>query len=241
MAAAAKRQLEGHTMTGRLEDERVLVTSAETYMGPAIVELFRAEGARVVADVRSLVGANAPSAAVAEAGEFDILVANLAVPPTRARAQEIRDTDWLALFDGLVHPLMRLVRAALPQMIARRSGKVVVITSAAPLRGLPGVSGYAAARGAQNAFVRSVGLEVAKHNVQVNAIAQNYVENNVYYPPEMLADAEMLRRMEAAIPLGRLAKPWESAELALFLASDKSDFIVGQVVPFAGGWATTTG
>lgn len=228
-------------MAGRLEGRRVLVTSADTYMGPAIVELFRAEGAIVVADTRVLLAPDAPETAVSKAGEFDVLVANLAVAPKRAQAQAIEDADWLALFDGLVHPLMRLVRGALPQMIARRSGKVVAITSAAPLRGLPSVSGYAAARGAQNAFVRSVGLEVAKHNIQVNAIAQNYVENNVYYPPELLADAEMRRRMEAAIPLGRLAKPWESAELALFLASDKSDFIVGQVVPFAGGWATTTG
>ena len=80
---------------------------------------------------------------------FDVLVANLAVAPKRAQAQAIEDADWLALFDGLVHPLMRLVRGALPQMIARRSGKVVAITSAAPLRGLPSVSGYAAARGAQ--------------------------------------------------------------------------------------------
>lgn len=228
-------------MPGRLDGRRVLVTRSDLYMGPAIVELFSAEGADVIASTDDLVPADAPSRVVAAAGEVDVLVANLAVAPVRAPAQSITDADWAALFDGMVHPLMRLVRAVLPQMIERRSGKVVAITSAAPLRGIPRVAGYAAARGAQNAFIRTVGLEVAGHNVQVNAIAQNYVENNVYYPPELLANPDMLRRMQEAIPAGRLAKPWESAELALFLASDKSDFISGQVIPFAGGWVTTTG
>ena len=206
-------------------------------MGPAVVDLFRAEGAHVVADARGLVPPEAPAAAVAEGGPIDVLVANLALAPRRAKADEITDEDWQALFDALVHPLMRLLRAALPQMIERRSGKIVAVTSAAPLRGIPSAAAYCAARGAQNAFVRAVGLEVARHNVQVNAVAQNYVENNVYYPPELLADAELLRRMQAAIPLGRLAHAWESAELALYLASDRSDFMVGQVIPFAGGWA----
>lgn len=225
-------------MAGRLEGKRVLVTRADLYMGPAISELFAAEGADVVASTDLLEDPAAPARVVAEAGEIDVLIANLAVAPKRATVERIEDADWLELFDGMVHPLMRLVRAVLPQMVARRAGKIVVITSAAPLRGIPGVSGYAAARGAQNAFVRTVGLEVAKHNIQVNAIAQNYVENNVYYPPDLLANPEMLSRMLAAVPLGRLAKPWESAELALFLASDKSDFMVAQIVPFAGGWAT---
>jgi 2-keto-3-deoxy-L-fuconate dehydrogenase len=193
----------------RLEGKRVLVTSCGQYMGPAIVDLFRAEGANVVADARELIPSQAAAAAVTEGGSIDVLVANLALAPRRARADQITDEDWHALFDALVHPLMRLVRAVLPQMIERRSGKIVAVTSAAPLRGIPSASAYCAARGAQNAFVRAVGLEVARHNVQVNAVAQNYVENNVYYPPE----------------------------LALYLASDRSDFMVGQVIPFAGGWA----
>ncbi len=224
-------------MTGRLAGKRVLVTQAEDYMGPAIIDLFREEGATVTADTSDLVPAGASAHVVGAAGPIDVLVANLAMVPRRAPVQAIDDADWLALFDAMVHPLMRLVRAVLPEMIERRDGKIVAITSAAPLRGIPNVAGYVAARGAQNAFIKTVGLEVARHNIQVNAIAQNYVENNFYYPPELTGDAEMLARMEAAIPLGRLAKARESAELALYLASDASDFMVGQVVPFAGGWA----
>lgn len=225
-------------MSGRLAGRRALVTSADDYMGPAVAELFAEEGADVVADRRDYREPGAAEAAVSEAEPFDVLVANLGAPPTPGWAQNITDEAWTTLFDRLVTPLMRLVRAALPAMIERRAGKVVAITSAAPLRGIPGASAYTAARGAQNAFIRSVGLEVARFNVQVNAVAQNYVENPTYYPPEAMADDAHRDRLLRDVPIGRLAAGRESAELALWLASDRSDFVVAQIVPFAGGWAT---
>lgn len=230
-------------MGGRLEGRRVLITNAHTYMGPAIRELFAREGASVAADESNLAVSGACEEAVGSAGEIDVLVANLAEREslTWDFADNIADTDWSGFFDDLVHPLMRLTRAVLPQMIERKSGKIVAVTSAAPLRGIAKASAYCAARGAQNAFVRAVGLEVARHNVQMNAIAQNYVENPTYYTEQMLADEDLMKRMLKVIPARRLAKGWETAELALFLASDNSNFIVGQVIPFAGGWVTTTG
>ena len=223
---------------GLLAGRRVLVTSATAYMGPAVCELFGEEGATVVADDGRYLDPGEAEAAVAAAGAVDVLVANLAAPPTPARAHAITDEDWSALFDALVHPLMRLVRAALPAMLARGSGKVVAITSAAPIRGVPGASAYTAARGAQNAFVRAVGLEVARNGVQVNAVGQNYVENDTYYPPGMLADEATRSRLLADVPIRRFATGRESAEVALWLASGRSDFVVGQIIPFAGGWTT---
>lgn len=95
-------------------------------------------------------------------------------------------------------------------------------------------------RGAQNSFVRTAGLEFAPANVQINAIAQNYVSNPVYYPDELVASTRFQKHLERNVPTRRIARQEEQAELALFLASDKSDFIVGQVMPFAGGWVTTT-
>lgn len=229
-------------MPNRLQGKKVLVTNADLYMGEAVTHLFSNEGAEVVANTDDLRKRAACDAAIESAGDLDVLVVNLAEVDERMDfAHEIRDEDWAGFFDRLVHPLMWLVRAALPGMIERGHGKVVVITSAAPLRGIPKCSAYCAARGAQNAFVRAVGLEVARNNIQVNAIAQNYVENPSYYPDEMLADEAMMKRMLKVVPTKRLAKGHESAELALFLASENSDFIVGQVVPFAGGWVTTTG
>lgn len=224
-------------MGDRLQDKRVLVTQCSEFMGPAVVELFGAEGARVVADDRDLRASGACEQAVADAGELDVLVANLAHPPEASPVEQIRDAEWHTLFDMMVHPLMRLVRAAAPAMIARRAGKIVVIGSAAPLRGIARNAAYCSARGAQLAFVSAAGLELAPHNVQLNAIAQNYVQNSTYFPPGLLASERFQRHLERNVPAQRTAQAWESAELALFLASNKSDFITGQVIPFAGGWA----
>lgn len=231
-----------HRVGDRLRGKRVLITEADRYMGPDITTLFTKEGADVVADTRNLSVDGAVDQALDDAGEIDILIANLAETDQKMTfLNDLREEDWFGFFDHLAHPLMRLIRKAVPPMCDRKSGKVVAITSAAPLRGIPGASAYCAARGAQNAFIRAVGIEVARFNVQVNAIAQNYVENEAYYPPDLLANDEMMAKMLKVIPAKRLAKGSETAELALFLASENSNFIVGQVIPFAGGWVTTTG
>ncbi len=221
----------------RLHNLKVLVTQADTYMGPAICELFAAEGATLIADTTDLTAEGACEDVVARAGEIDVLIANLAHPPQRAAVAQISDADWYALFDRLVHPLMRLVRLVSPQLIARSRGKIVAITSAAPLRGIPKASAYCAARGAQNAFVRAAGLELAAHNVQLNAVAQNYVHNDTYYPRALIETERFQQHLAHNVPAQRIAESWESAELALFLASNKSDYLCGQVIPCAGGWA----
>lgn len=224
-------------MSRTLEGRRVLVTQADDYMGPAIAARFESEGAHVFADRSDLTSAGAAEEVIAAAGPIDVLVANLAYGPCWSSVAEIIDEDWVALFDRLVHPLMRLTRAAIPAMIERRAGKIVAVTSATPLRAVPRLSAYAAARGAQNAFIRTVGIEVAPDNVQVNAIAQNFVESREYFSPDYLSDPERLASFRQRCPAQRLARSSEAAELAVFLASDKSDFFVGQVIPFAGGWA----
>jgi 2-keto-3-deoxy-L-fuconate dehydrogenase len=224
-------------MTDRLAHTRVLVTQADQYMGPAICELFAAEGATVIADRSPLNADGACERVVASAGEIDVLIANLAHAPKPSVVQEIADSDWFSFFDALVHPLMRLVRAVTPAMIARRHGKIVAITSAAPLRGIPKASAYSAARGAQNAFVRAAGAELAASNVQFNAVAQNYIHNDTYYPRALIDSDRFQQHLKRNVPAGRIGEGWESAELALFLASDKSDFLCGQAIPLAGGWA----
>ena len=204
-------------------------------MGPAVVELFEAEGADVIADPRPLTDPRAPAAVVDDAGHVDALVANLDSPATPVRVTDIDDGAWMQAFDELVHPLMRLARAVLPGMLERGRGKIVAVTSATALRPVAPVTAYAAARAAQNSFVQHVGVEVAASGVNVNAIAQNFVENPDYFPPDVLEDEGMRRWIERTNPSGRIAKGSESAELALFLVSPASDFFHGQVVPFAGG------
>jgi NAD(P)-dependent dehydrogenase (short-subunit alcohol dehydrogenase family) len=206
-------------------------------MGPATVELFRAEGAEVIADTRDLTRPGACEALIDEAGRVDVLVANLASPNySGTPVTGIGDDVWAHVFDAMVHPLHRLTRAVLPQMTERRRGKIVVYGSAVALKGLKTVAAYSAARAAQVGYVQAVGVEVAPHNVQVNLIAQNYVENPVYYPPELRAKESFQQSLRRQVPLGRLATAREDALFALFLASDESDFFVGQAIPFSGGW-----
>ena len=152
--------------------------------------------------------------------------------------QDVDETQWRSMFAGLVDPTMRFTKAVLPQMIERRGGKIIAVTSAAPLRGTPRASAYSAARGAQNAYVRAAGAEVAEHNVQINAVAQNFVYGG--YPSDAMDRPRIREMVLRDVPARRLAEGWEQAELVLFLASQNSNFISGQIVPFAGGWVTST-
>lgn len=227
----------GPVMPERLSGQRVVVTQADAFMGPAICNLFREEGAVVVADTTDLRPLSAAASLISSNSSIDILVANLMRPNPRHSAIETSDEEWEAMFDDMVHPLHRLVRAVLPQMIARRRGKIVVIGSANGLRGTSVRAAYSAARGAQLAYVKNVGIEVASYGVNVNAIAQNYVSNPTSYTTEKLATPEVQDALRQ-VPAGRPAEGWESAALALMLASADSDFFYGQVFPFAGGWVT---
>lgn len=222
-------------MTARLAGKRILVTQPARFMGPALIEGLAEEGAEVLADDRDQRDPSAAQAAIAAAGRVDVLIANLAAANPRTAAVDTSDAQWIGMFDALVHPLHRLVRAVLPQMISRRSGKILVIGSASALRVQPNWSAYASARAAQLAYVRAVAVEAAPHNVQVNAIAQAFVENPDYFPPDYVETPELRERLHQ-VPLGRLATGREDAKLATYLVSDESDFMVGQVIAFAGGW-----
>ncbi len=117
-------------MSDRLAGRRILVTSCASYMGPAITELFRAEGAEVVANDSALLDPNEPADLVGRCGTLDAIIANLDLPAYGAKVADIDDEQWVAGFDAMVHPLMRLVRAAAPAMVV--AGVAVVRRLAAP-------------------------------------------------------------------------------------------------------------
>ena len=227
----------GDSLTGK----RVLVTQASDFMGPALMAAFQAHGARAFGDPRALDAPGAAESVVRDAvaatgGPIDVLIVNLGVPAPSTRAHEVGDDEWRQVFAHLVDPLPRLARAVLPGMLATGAGKIVVMGSATALRGQKRTSTYAAARGAQLAWVRAVGTEVAPANVQVNLIAQNFVENPTYYGPEVQALPAFQERLKREVPAGRLATAQEDAFFAVFLASSEVNFIAGQAIPFAGGW-----
>ena len=250
----------------RLTGKIALITNVSHFMGPAITEEFAREGATLALHDRDP-GAAAPllalaerhgraamaltgdlaapgeadravAAVVARFGRLDVLVNNSAQPPRGGAVEEVSDAAWREMMTRLLDEPFFCLRAALRVMRPAGRGKIVNMSSAAGIPGLPRYAAYSAARAGVNGLTRAVGREVARDGVQVNAIAQNYVENPTYFPPALLADEAAVARMVKNVPAGRLARGEESARLAVYLASEDADFFVGQVVPFAGGWVT---
>jgi len=242
-----------------LADTIVLVTDLEHFVGrPAAKALldagatvygtdptFNDATARTAAEealpgLKTISGSDPVTAAgrvLEEAGRIDVLINNDAFPALRASLDAAKDEDLEATYEALVFKPFRVTRAVVPSMKSAGAGKVIFLTSAAPLNGLANYSMYASARGATNALMLSLARELAPKNIQVNAVAPNYVENPDYFPPELLANEEAKAKILKNIPLGRLGKPEEAAALIAFLAGPMSGFITGQVIPFAGGWA----
>ncbi|MEN3953103.1 SDR family oxidoreductase [Iodidimonas sp. SYSU 1G8] len=242
-----------------LNNRTILVTSATHWAGPEICAGLAVEGARVVcqdpnfadkAVADAFVAAHPALTAIAEEkpaeivasalevlGHLDVLVNNDAFPAIRAPIETADPQDFRDGIEALlVFPFM-MAGAVTPHMKARKAGKILFLTSASALNGLANYSMYAAARAGANGLAKSLARELGKDNIQVNAIASNYIENPDYFPPELLANKEAYAKMVKNIPLGRLGKPQEAAHLVAFYCSDRSDFITGNIMPFSGGWA----
>lgn len=220
-----------------LQAQRIVVTQADVFMGPALCQALAAHGADVLADTDDLTPSQAAKDLVLRHGRIDVLLVNLAVPAPSTPVGNVDEDEWQHMFNTMVHPLQRLVKAVLPQMQDRGRGKILVMGSASALRGMKRASSYSAARGAQLAYVQAIGVELAPMNIQVNAIAQNFVDNPTYFPPQLQADPRFIERLKREVPLGRLVKAEEDAEFAAYLCSSKADCFVGQVFPVSGGWA----
>ncbi len=146
------------------------------------------------------------------------------------------DPSFEALEAMAVAPF-RLVQLVAPAMRKRKSGRIVFVSSAAPLRGIANYAPYVSARAAANGLVSSLAKELGRDGITVNAVGSNYVENPDYFPPALLANAEAMAKMTTQIPLGRLGTSEELGAAICFLCSDGAGFITGHVLPHAGGWA----
>ncbi len=241
------------------KDRIVLITNVEHFVGRPVAAELAAQEATVVCHDKSfanaataerfaaanpkltVIRAQTPAQIVATAteaeGRIDVVICNDAGVAVRAPVETASPDDMRSALDEMVVFPFEMASAVVPQMKERKQGKILFITSATPLRGLPNYSMYVTARGATNALTVSLAQELGRDNIQVNAIAPNYVESPTYFPPELVDDPEALAKMTRNIPLKRLGKPEEVAALVAFYASHKSDFITGHVMPFAGGWA----
>ena len=223
---------------GLLRHKHVVITDSSEFMGPAIAARFKRDGARVTADSRDLTLQGACETLIEDAGQVDVLIINLADPAQALPVQDLGDARWQQAFDRLVHPMHRLVRSVVPQMIDRGAGKIIVIGSASALRAIPNQGAYSAARGAQISYVRTVGAELAPKGIQLNLVAQNWVDNPTYFNKQMQAHPRWDTLVKSQVPVGRLGTGEEDAAFVAFLAGDESDFFVGQSFPFSGGWVT---
>ena len=206
-------------------------------MGPAICRHLAAQGAEVVADARLLRAPEAAREAVQDAGAIDALVINLALPAPSTRLAEVDEAEWREAFEVWSIPCPGWCGRRYPGMKQRGGGRIVVMGSASALRGMKRASTYSAARGAQLAYVQAAGVELAPDNIQINAIAQNFVDNPTYFPPEVQADPRFQERLKREVPLGRLVSAEEDARFVAYLCSDAAKCFVGQVFPMSGGWA----
>ena len=165
-------------------------------------------------------------------GRLDVLVNNTGIARTMPLAEASPD-DWRAIVDVNLTGVFNGCRAAAPHLIAKRRGKVINLASVLGAVGLPGYALYAATKGGVIALTRTLGVEWARHNVQVNAIAPGWFVTDMN--EAAFADPRINERLTRDIPMRRTGRLEEIGPLAVFLASTGSDFMTGQTIFLDGG------
>ena len=222
-----------------------LLTDAASFVGPALAARLRAGGGRVMeadesyADGGDRLRHDTPEAlveaAIALAGRIDALVVSAAYPAPRTPVETLNAETTRPFFEKLAIEPLALAAAAVPHMKRAGGGRIVFMTSAGPLGGIPAFGAYAAARSAITGAVKSLALELAPAGIPVNAVAVNFIQTEMYYPKAWLEDAKKAAKLLARIPLGRLGDPAEVAELVALLAEGRAGFMTGQVLNMSGG------
>jgi NAD(P)-dependent dehydrogenase (short-subunit alcohol dehydrogenase family) len=224
--------------------EVYLTTDAASFIGPVLAVRLRQDGARVIeadesfADQGDRIRLREPAETVARAialgGRLDAIVIAAAFPAPRTNAETLTAETTRPFFEKLAIEPLALAAAAIPQMKKQGGGRIVFVTSAGPLGGIPGFGAYAAARSAITGAVRTLALELAPANISVNAVAPNYIQTEMYYPKAWLEDARKREKLLARIPMGRLGDAAEAAEAVALLAQGRASFISGQVLNISG-------
>ena len=243
-----------------LSGKTALITGASKGIGKKIAELFAAQGANVaftylssvekgeaLAKELSATGANVKgyrsdasdfNAAeqlindiVADFGTIDIVVNNAGITKD-GLLMRMTEAQWDEVMTVNLKSIFNVTKAASKVMMRQRSGVFINMTSIVGLQGNPGQANYAASKAGIIGFTKSIALELGSRNIRCNAIAPGFVETDMTH---YLNEGEAGKAFLDKIPLGRFGKAEEIANTTLFLASDLSSYITGQVISTCGG------
>jgi len=237
-----------------IEGKSVIVTGAASGIGRAIVELFHARGASVIAEdidpavnelardgvvplvadiTKDGTAEQAVALAIEHFGKLDVLVNNAGRILYKNLVDMSRE-DWNWQMETNVTGAFLHSREAMKAMMKQKSGAIVNIASYASYFAFPGIAAYTASKGALAQLTRTQALEAIEHGIRVNAIGVGDVVTNLLN--HFRSDGrEFLAEHGRSAPIGRAAGPEEIAEIVSFLASDRASFIVGSVVMADGG------
>ena len=239
-----------------------LIADAGFYVGPSLARLLAARGHDLVlgdpsdglvdeltamgVNVETVMGARDLSdpesserlvaAAMARFGRLDAAAAFSGVIVTGRFTNSTID-DFRSVMRGCMEAPYHFMKAVLPPMIEQTSGQVLVITSASAARPTPGAPLYSAARAGATHLVRNVADEVARHQVQVNAIGTNFMDFPEFLRATGAKDPAVRAKIESQVPMHRLGTMDEFAAMCMPFVDGTSRFTTGQFLAYAGGWA----
>ena len=213
-----------------------LVTGASRGIGAAIAGRLLREGVKVLTPPQSemelLSDASIDAYLAALDEPIDILVNNAGINRLASGIEVTDDNIRETLQVNLLAP-MRLIRGLAPQMRARRYGRIVNISSLWSVVSKPRRLPYATSKAGLNGMTRTLAVELAPHNVLVNAVAPGYVHTELTRQNNTEQELEAIRQ---TIPMQRLAEPEEIARVVSFLCSEENSYITGQTILVDGGF-----